>query len=68
MSFDTEPPTPVRNALLNTEQRIATILTAEIRTPAQTVDYFQRLGAWCAMNLAAIESGGAAAGAGASHG
>lgn len=56
MTFDVEPSTPVRNAMLNTEQRITSIVTTEIRTPAQSLDYFMRLGAWCAQNVAHLES------------
>lgn len=58
MSFDTEPSTPVRNALLNTQQRVTSIFATEIRTPAQATDYYTRLGAWCAENLAVAGSGG----------
>lgn len=49
LAFDTEPPNAVRNALLNSAQRIEHDFRT-LQTPAQQNDYFERLGAWCVRN------------------
>jgi hypothetical protein len=54
MIFESEPVTPVRNALLNTEQRINNDW-ATLHTPQQQLDYFTRLGSYFATNIAALQ-------------
>jgi hypothetical protein len=69
MTFASEPATPVRNLLLNTEQAITKGWANEIRTPAQGVEYFNQLIGWCNAQITALGTGNTQAGAGgASHG
>ena len=55
MILDPEPPTQVRNALLNTEQWIQKTGFPALSTPSAQIEYFNRLGAYCAQQIAAFE-------------
>lgn len=69
MILDPEPNTQVRNALLNTEQFLAKTAWPSLSTPSAQIEYFNRLGAYCAQQIAAFEStqGTVRQSAGASH-
>jgi hypothetical protein len=63
MVLDPEPPTQVRNALLNTEQWIQKTAFPALTTPSAQIEYFNRLGAYIAQQIAHFEGGTAGANA-----
>jgi hypothetical protein len=56
MILEPEPPTQVRNALLNTEQFVIKTAWPSLMTPSAQMEYFNRLGAYCVQQIAAFES------------